>query len=404
MGWGDTCRERFPGCFFAFACVLPFCFAQAAGAQETIPKSLYEQQRQEQNRNTITIMGSQAVTAYTRFAEDMQNVLDDTNGNGGLRILPILGRGGGQNFLDILFLQGIDLGLVERDVVDTFKAKNPQLYGHIEDRLRYILKLSNSELHIFVRPGINKLEDLRGKKVSHWKELSSSDQALQKVFSACGIEDEKLYMDQDLGAQKLINGEIDAVGRISGAPHYAFSAFTSEHGHFLPLTEDTLPPGCFKKLLKDYLPARLRHEYYPKILAEGESVETIANATILATFNFPEKTERYQTIARFVNKLFDNIGKFRDPARHPKWEEVNIGAEVPGWTRFKAAQEWIDAHAHEQTASITPTADDVKSAFEQYLSERLGSAGQKSLTPEQKQALLEDFAKWWRTNNKGGGR
>jgi uncharacterized protein len=31
------------------------------------------------------------------------------------------------------------------------------------------------------------------------------------------------------------------------------------------------------------------------------------------------------------------------PPRHPKWREVNIAATLPGWTRFVAAQQWLDS-------------------------------------------------------------
>ncbi len=359
------------------------------------PASIYEEQRQKLNKNTVTIMGSQAKTAYTQFAQDMQNVLDDLEGNG-LRVLPILGRGGGQNFLDILFLQGIDLGIVERDVVDNYKAKDPQLYGNIETRLRYILKLSNSEMHFFARHEIKRLEDLRGKKVSFYKPGSSSEQAIEKILGACEIEVERVYADTDLGASMLRSGEIVAVGRISGAPHGALVGFTAEDGHFLPLDEENLPPGCFQKLMTMYLPAFLKHEHYPNVIAEREFVPTVANATILATYNFPERTERYQTVAKFTRKLFDNIDKFREGPRHPKWKEVNIAAEVPGWTRFAAAQEWIDENA--QKTSSGPQAD-VAVAFERYLQQRLQKTGAPALTEEQKQALLAEFTKWWRDQN-----
>src|SRR5205809_4364751 len=29
------------------------------------------------------------------------------------------------------------------------------------------------------------------------------------------------------------------------------------------------------------------------------------------------------------------------PPHHPKWQEVDIGRSVPGWTRFAAAEQWI---------------------------------------------------------------
>ncbi|MGF1619323.1 MAG: TAXI family TRAP transporter solute-binding subunit [Rhodomicrobiaceae bacterium] len=378
-------------CTAFFVAVLPI----SVSAQERPASSRYEEQRNILNKNTVTIMGSQAKTSYTEFAQDMQNVLDDLEGDG-LRVLPILGRGGGQNFVDVLFLRGIDLGIVEQDVIENFKQEDPALYGNIDSRLRYIVKLSNSEMHFFARPEIKKLEDLRGKKVSFYKPGSSSAQAIAKILGACEIEVEAIYADTDLGNEKLRSGEIAAIGRISGAPHAALANITAEDGHFLPLDEENLPPGCYDRLMKSYLPAFLKHEHYPNVLNEGETVPTVANATILATFNFPEQTERYQSIAKFVRKLFDNIDKFRDGPRHPKWKEVNVAANVPGWTRFKAAQEWIDgyaAQAAEEAPPQQPVAE-LTVAFESYLQERLKNSGDQQLSASEKRALLDEFSKW----------
>ena len=393
-------RYSTKGCTTILAAVLVMTPVSVAVAQNPTPvASRYEEQRQNINKNTVTIMGSQAKTAYTEFAQDMQNVLDDVEGNS-MRVLPILGRGGGQNFIDILFLQGIDVGIVERDVLDNYKAKDPTMYGNIGSRLRYILKLTNSEMHFFARHEIKKLEDLRGKKVSFYKPDSSSAQAAGQILGTCGIEVEKVYADTDLGAEMLKKGELMAVARISGAPHSALSSFKGEDGHFIPLDEENLPPGCFQKLMKSYLPAFLKPEHYPTIIKEGDFVPTIANATILVTYNFPPQTERYNTVANFVTKLFDNIDKFRDGPRHPKWKEVNVAAEVPGWTRFGPAQEWIDANVKANTSKV----DDVKTAFERYLQERLRSSGAPALTEPQKQALLEEFTKWWKQQNAGSRR
>lgn len=389
--------NRFFKCCVAALAVFLVGFPAYVALAQDAPSSLYEEQKRKLNRNTVTIMGSQAKTAYTEFAQDMQNVLDDLEGDG-LRVLPLLGRGGGQNFLDILFLQGIDLGIVERDVMDNYKEKNPALFGTIENRLRYILKLSNSEMHFFARHEIKKLEDLRGKKVSFYKPGSSSEQAIEKILGACGIEVERVHADTDLGASMLRSGEIMAVGRISGAPHGALVGFTAEDGHFLPLDEENLPPGCYQNLMKMYLPAFLKHEHYPNVITDGELVPTVANATILATFNFPQQTERYQTIAKFVRKLFDNIDKFRDGPRHPKWKEVNIAAEVPGWTRFAAAREWINENAGKSSTS-SGSQEKLTLAFERYMQQRLQSSGAPALTDEQKQALLAEFTKWWREQN-----
>lgn len=388
----------------AFACaVLAAAWVShvpAALAQQPAA-STYEEKRRDVNKNTVTIMGSGAKTAYTEFAEDMQNVLDDPK-TGDLRVLPILGRGGGQNLVDVMFLSGIDIGIMERDVFEEFKGKDPALYGNLENRLVYLLKLSNSEMHFFARPEIKKLEDLRGKKVSFFKPLSSSALAVQTILGACEIEVEPVYLDTELGAEKLRSGEIAAVGRISAAPHGALVNFTREDGHFLPLDEENLPPGCYAKLMKTYLPAILKHDHYPKVLTEDEAVPTVAGATLLATYNFLPGTERYLTIERFVTKLFNNIDKFRDGPRHPKWKEVNIAAEVPGWKRFKGAQDWIDANVASRNTRNPDPGDDLRSAFDRFLEQRIAQ-GQR-LSVAQKQTLLDEFTKWWNDTNARQGR
>lgn len=360
--------------------------------------SRYEEKRRKLNRNIVTIMGSQAKTSYTRMAQDMQNVLDDLQGNS-IRILPILGRGGGQNFLDTLFLQGIDMGIMERDVIQNFKKKDPVMYGNIQRRLRYIVKLSNSEMHFFARHEIKKLEDLRGKKVSFYKPNSSSAQAITKILGACNIEVEKVHADTSLGESMLRSGEIMAIGRISGAPHGALVGLKPEDGHFLPLDEANLPPGCYEKLTEMYLPAFLKHNHYPQLIKPGEQIPTIANATLLTTYNFAPKSVRYKRVANFVNKFFNNINEFKNDTRHPKWKEINLAANIPGWTRFRAAQEWIDGRKTERpNVLISGDTDSMRTAFERVLAARAQTSGSQ-LSEEERRVLFEQFLEFWQSNN-----
>jgi uncharacterized protein len=48
-------------------------------------------------------------------------------------------------------------------------------------------------------------------------------------------------------------------------------------------------------------------------------------------------TERHRKVSRFIEALQANFDAFLRPPRHPKWREVNLAAEVPGWTRFVPA-------------------------------------------------------------------
>lgn len=374
------------------------CAAHAqAQAPNAKPANRYQDEKRQANANVVTIMASQAATPYTTLAEDLQNVLDDTQ-EGGLRVVPSLGRGGGQNLLDILFLKGVDMGLIEQDAPAYFKKKDPKLFADVEQRVQYIAKISNSELHVFVRKDINTLADLRGKKVSFHKQLSSSAIAAETLFNLAGVEVDMQYMDTNISVQKLKAGEIFAMVRVSGAPHPAFKDLNGQDGHFLPITAETLPPGAYAKLMKIYLPATLKNEHYPDKIPSDQSVATLSNATVLAVYGWQENSERYRRLQTFVKRFFDNIDKLRDGPRHPKWKEINIAANVAGWTRFKPAQQWLDASRPSPRAS-----DDgakMKAAFEEFLHSQPQSEG-RQLTAQEKSELLSSFAKWWKENKTG---
>jgi branched-chain amino acid transport system substrate-binding protein len=50
------------------------------------------------------------------------------------------------------------------------------------------------------------------------------------------------------------------------------------------------------------------------------------------------------------------------PPFHPKWKEVALKAPVAGWTRFQAAQEWIDRNSPSPGAAAASAAVEVPSA------------------------------------------
>src|SRR4051812_45877028 len=59
------------------------------------------------NSNTIAIVSGNINATYLTIAYDLSAVLDDGDN---FRVLPIIGKGGGQNIRDVRFLKGVDLG------------------------------------------------------------------------------------------------------------------------------------------------------------------------------------------------------------------------------------------------------------------------------------------------------
>src|SRR3979411_2836423 len=127
--------------------------------------SNYEEKKRQTNDIAVTIVVSGISCTCARFAEDIRNVVNDLRPDG-IRVLPVLGVGGLQNLNDVLFLKGIDMGVVAEDNLRLLKKRDPRLYANIEQRVQYITKLYNSEFHVLVRNDIKSYDDLRGKKVS----------------------------------------------------------------------------------------------------------------------------------------------------------------------------------------------------------------------------------------------
>lgn len=375
---------------FVTAVIFIFLSVTELAAQEA-GVSAYQERKREFNENVVSIIASGTSSPYTIFAENMRDVLDDTSTPGGLRVLPILGRGGGHNAFDVLLLKGVDMGIMEKNDIEIARKKDPVVFANVEERLHYIAKLANSEFQILGQTDNKSLRDLEGKKVNFFKKGSSTDYVCQTIFRLLNIKVEPVYLDQALANEKLKTREIAAAARFAGAPHSAFVDFKAQDNlHFIPVDDVTLPPEDFAKLLDDYLPAFITHDHFPELIPADKPVPTVAGAMLLVAYNWPPQTDRYRRVANFVDSFFSKIEEFKLPGRHPKWKEINLAADVPGWTRFKPAQEWLD----KWKVSEKNSASEMRQAFDQFL-KRQNVVSINS--QEQREELFAKFIQWWRT-------
>src|SRR6266481_3525727 len=121
--------------------------------------------RNEQiNENTVAIVSGSpsADDTYLQVANDLASVLNDSDK---LRILPIVGVGGPQNIRDVRYLKGVDIGLTQLSVLNSFRNSN-QTLGKYDDKIVYIAKLFNEEVHLIAGRDITSIEQLNGRKVN----------------------------------------------------------------------------------------------------------------------------------------------------------------------------------------------------------------------------------------------
>jgi TRAP transporter TAXI family solute receptor len=346
-------------------------FVERAAPANSLPERL--------NANTVTIISGNPNGTYLFFAYDMSAVLD--NGNS-LRVLPIVGKGAGQNTKDLLYLTGVDMGITQSDILSHFN-KTGELGANIAGRLRYICRLYNEEMHVLATPGIRTVADLEGKKVNFSDEGSGTQISSRLIFDALGIEVEEVNMGETDAFEAITRGEIAATVAFGGKPTGAFSKIEADPAKY-KLIEVPYPAV----LHQDYLPSTLTHADYPQLIPEGRTVETIAVGSVLAVFNWASDSERYRRVATFTEALFENFDRFLEKPRHPKWREVNLAATLPGWNRFTPAQEVLD-----RDPGLT-VARNAGEDISQFVTGTTSATKPLDLDKDKREELFRSFIKW----------
>ena len=347
-------------------------FAGGAPAIEQIPGAhaartprLEEQWKARLNANTVSVVAGSPEETYLDITHDLAVLLNGDN----LRILPIVGMGGAQNIRDVLYLKGVDIGITSTQMLRYF-ASTGELSTALDQRLNYIARLFPEEMHVVAGRGVKTLEELNGKKVNFSDSGSSTQITARDVFGLLGIAVNEVNLSQADAITAIKNGEIAATVVFSGKPAGIFSRISANDN--LHLVE--IPVS--RTLENVYSAARLEQSLYPNLIEKAEGIQTIAVDAVLITNNWQPASDRYRRVAKFVESWFSRFAEFKKPPRHPKWQEVDLSKELPGWQRFPAAQDLL------QQAKF----DEFRAKF------RGGSVAAQTAT--EKQRLFREFREW----------
>lgn len=276
---------------------------------------------------TVGVAGGLLEGTFIRFAAELAKALDDGDN---LRILPVVTYGATENVSDLLYLHGIDVAITYSDILDQYKRSSE--YKNIEQRINYISELYIGELHVFARPEIKTLADLEGKKVGFHTKGAGPTVTGPILFQRLGIHVEPVFINNSIAIEKMKQGEIAAILHTVGKPNDLFTKLEPIPGfHFVPVEYSS-------KFADYYVPATLTHDDYPNLLAPGEQIDTIGIPAVLAVFNWQRASDRFRRVERFIDYYFTRFDRLKGPTFHPKWKDVSLAAEVPGWTRYSVAE------------------------------------------------------------------
>lgn len=354
--------------------------AQAQQRPQRLSPAQQEALRAKLNESTLIVATSHPNASYLAMAHDITAALGRS---GDIRVLPIASNGGTENLRDLLFLRGVDMAIVPANALAHAKASE-WFGGGLQQRIAYITQFYSEELHLLVGPNTKALEELRGKKVAVPADDGNAQFTASDLFKRFGLEIEAVRMNPADAIDRVRSGELAAVLLMGGKP-LPFVSGMPKDGSLRLLG---LP---FSQALEEgYSPAAFRAEDYPALIPADVVVETVAVSAVLMANNARGSEESSQRIAKFVPALFVAMSELPLLNRHAKWKEVNLAASLPGWSRFGAAEEWLNKAQQQQAVSLQKN-------FEEFLRETQ-PPGSAKITPAQQKKLFDEFVSWTRNS------
>jgi hypothetical protein len=323
------------------------------------------------------------------MAADLSAVLDGET----LRIEPVIGTGPIADAGALADMPNVDLALVRSD------APPPKSRSGFAPT--YLVRLYNQEVHVLAGPGVTALQQLDGKRVAVGEQGSSSEAAAEIIFDRLGIHPVPVPLDAPAALRELRAGRVAAAVFVSGKPAPDLAQIPAKSNLHL------LPVPYAGPLQTNYLPARITHADYPGLVPEGAGIDTVALGTMLVANDAPRGSPRYERLAAFAKAFLARFDALKGAARHPKWREINLAAQVPGWTRFGPARRLLDAPAAtiadavatapQSKSTVPDQASDAEreaTSFDRFVASRAGEADPAHLSSAERDRLLKEYEQW----------
>lgn len=335
-----------------------------------------------------TATGTDIVTLETgstsgitpRLAEDLAGLVDD---GATRRLLPVLGHGGIDTIADLVQGgAGIDMAILQLDVLN--QARSQHLLANLEGNVSYIAKLNYVEFHLLAGPQVNSVEDLAGKPVDVGAQLGNTAVTTAQLFQLLHISAPLTNDPPEIALDKLRRGEIGAIAFVGGKPAPLLRLLQPAGLHLLPVP-------LTAEIAAAYVPTRLTASDYPGLIPPDAPVNTVAVATGLFVGPVATGSDRYRKLSNVVDAFFTQFQTLLAPGHHPKWAEVNLSAEIPGWHRFAPADDWLKHNA------AVVAGQDLRAIFMRFLDDRAKAVGGPEMSDAQKAALFDQFRQWQTT-------
>jgi hypothetical protein len=263
----------------------------------------------------------------TSLAAELASAVDD---EGRIRLLPVMGYGAEANVRDMLYLRGIDLGILNSDMLSYLEIEG-KLPG-AKQRLRLVARLFDKRVFVLARSDSTGLAALEGQEVLAAGGDGEARATARTLFALSGIRVSLREQDPETGLAELVAGKAAAMILIARDPDWL---------------RTHVPPAAGLRLLEIPLTQRLAGTYEAASVDPAEApglagpgpVATVRLASVLATFNWRDSQSRYAPVNNLIKALYGIVASVRRSGTEGLWSEILPDADVPGWERYAPSVE-----------------------------------------------------------------
>ena len=257
---------------------------------------------------------------YIKIGEDIKKIAEPSH----ISLQVFESAGSIQNVFDVRRKRGVQLGIVQSDVLDYIRDISDDLeLKTIAAKLAAVYPLYKEEVHVLGDLSLKTLQDLHGKRVAIGPQRSGTYLTAKTIFFQTGVTPSKeVFLGGKEALDSLRRGEIDAMLYVAGAPATLFSENTTADDKFQLI-------GVDDKALDSYLTAVIPAGTYKW---QESDVRTVAVKAVLITFSYAG--EQCQNVAKVAKIIHENKA-WLDANGHPKWREVNLDERLPKWPQYE---------------------------------------------------------------------
>ncbi len=277
----------------------------------------------------VSIM-TEALSSTAGSDEDSVGELARAFASAGLpRILPVRGLGPIANMRDLLHMRGIDMAVVDADILAYARATG-ELPG-AETRLSAVARLYDKTVFVVAAPDIASLSDLANQRVLVPGADSDSFVSARTVFSQLSMKVELVGVPLQVALADIASGKAKAILLTLEKDDGTLATLAQDRGlHILPIPENQALSAIYGR-------RSLGAAEAPGLVPEA-GVSTLTVSSLLATFNWRPTHLRYAPILQLLQQLPKVVDRLRTTDATGLWREFDGRADVPGWLRYEPAR------------------------------------------------------------------